>query len=118
MAEIPDQRGPYAGYDSLEAAINGLRRARFRVARSFHLPGRGLVVEGQITEGTVVAGMVLIAPLLAHDNLDASLSIDAIEHVLHPGGLENVGLVVQTPPTPVKLSDGMVLDVLQQAPAA
>lgn len=55
-------------------------------------------MEGTITEGTVAAGLVLIAPLAAHANIDASLSIDAVEYVLHPGGVEHVGLVAGTVP--------------------
>jgi hypothetical protein len=112
--------GPYAGFDSIEEAVEGLRRGRFQVVRTFVTETTGFVVEGDVVEGTVRNGMVLLPVLAHHANIYTPLTIDAVEYVLHPGGVEHVGLVVQTPSEhqPPNLSPGTVLDVLERSPAA
>lgn len=112
--------GPWRGYDSLEEAIEGLRRARFQVRNTFRITGRGLVVEGDILEGTIQKGMVLMPVLERYDNIHVALAINAVESVLLPGGIEHVGLVVSgdTPDQPPPLTSGMTVDVLEQSPAA
>jgi hypothetical protein len=117
MTDQPKRTGPYAGYDSLEEAVKGLRRARFRVASTFRVERRGLVVEGAILEGTVQAGMVLLPVLESYDNIYTALTIDSVEFVRHADGLETIGLVVGNPVREQpKLASGTIVDVLERAP--
>jgi len=117
MKHQPKSKGPYAGYQSIEEAVEGLRRARFRVASTFRVERRGLVVEGEVLEGTVRAGMVLLPVLERHDNIYTSLPIDAVELVLHAGGAESTALVIATPLVErPNLLSGTIVDVLERDP--
>ena len=118
MRDESKRTGPYAGYDSLEDAVQGLRRARFRVVSTFRVERRGLVVEGDILEGTASVGMVLLPVLEAHENIYTPLTIESVEFVLHEGGTEKVALVVSTPLGDVKplLVPGTIVDVLERSP--
>jgi hypothetical protein len=117
MTHQPKRTGPYAGYDSLEEAVEGLRRARFRVASTFHIERRGLVVEGDILEGAVRAGMVLLPVLERYDSIYTPLTIDSVEFVRHAGGAESIALVIGTaPPQQPNLASGTIVDVLERAP--
>ena len=119
----PSPSGPWAGFESLEAAIAGLRRARFRVDATFELASRGLVIEGEILEGDVHAGMVLLATLSTYENVYVSLPISAVEAVDHPGGNARSGLVIGARDAMAgkhkpSLASGRVLDVLERDPTA
>ena len=118
MKDEPKHAGPYAGYDSLEDAVKGLRRGRFRVASTFRVERRGLVVEGEILEGIAGVGMVLLPVLERHENIYTPLPIDSVEFVLHEGGAERVALVVGTPPRDSEpmLAPGTIVDVLERSP--
>ncbi len=117
MNDQPKRPGPYAGYDSLEEAVEGLRRARFRVASTFRIERRGLVVEGDILDGNVRAGMVLLPVLERYDNIYTTLTIEAVEFVRHTGGAESIALVVGTPPLEqANLASGTIVDVLERSP--
>ena len=97
--------------------MEGLRRARFRVASTFRLERRGLVVEGDILEGVVRAGMVLLPVLQRYDNIYTTLTIDAVEFVRHTGGTESIALVIGTPPREQpNLASGTTVDVLERSP--
>jgi hypothetical protein len=117
MTYQPKRTGPYAGYDSLEEAVEGLRRARFRVASTFRVERRGLVVEGDILEGAVRVGMVLLPVLERYDNIYTPLTIDSVEFVRQTGGAETIALVIGTPPPEQpNLASGTIVDVLERAP--
>ena len=117
MTQQPKRTGPYAGYDSLEEAVEGLRRARFRVASTFRVERRGLVVEGNILEGAVRAGMVLLPVLERYDNIYMPLAIDSVEVVRHTGGAESIALVIHSAPREQpNLASGTIVDVLERAP--
>jgi len=117
MTDQPKRTGPYAGYDSLEEAVQGLRRARFRVASTFRIERRGLVVEGDILEGAARAGMVLLPVLERYDNIFTTLTIDAVEFVRHTGGAESIALVIGTPPLEQpNLTSSTIVDVLERSP--
>jgi hypothetical protein len=107
--------GPYRGYDSLEAAIDALRRARFRIIRAHDLAKLGTVVEGEIVEGSLRAGMVLLPVHRQHANIVVELVIQSVEFLLHSGGTENVALMLGTSNAiqGVDLADGNVVDVLE-----
>jgi hypothetical protein len=113
---------PWGGHESLEAAIDALRRARFRVEQTFEVSGRGLVIEGAILDGTVRSGMVLLPVLERHSNVYTPLTIQAVESVTHPGNRDGVGLVVDTnattPGQAPLLARGTVIDVLERSPVA
>ena len=120
--EEPSQRtGPWAGYESIDDAIEGLRRARFRVASCYDVTGRGLVVDGMVLEGTIAAGMVLLAPAERFPNILVELRIQAIEEVMRSEGQRAVALVLGEVPAdagePTRRDDS-VLDVLERSPAA
>ena len=118
MIDDAPRRGPFAGYESLDEAIEGLRRARFRVLRSVRLESVGLVIEGDVTEGAVRPGMVLLPHVSHYDNLLTPVPIKAVESLLHSGGVEHLGLVIgQEPPDAIDIAEGTVLDVLQHSPA-
>ena len=111
--------GPYGGFETLEEAIEGLRRARFKVLRAFEIQHRGLVVEGDVVEGSVSAGMILLPVHERHDNVYIALTIEAVEHVKHQTGHEHVGLVLtRSPHEEPNFSEGTVVDVLSRSPAA
>ncbi len=117
MTQQPKRTGPYAGYDSLEEAVEGLRRARFRVASTFRVERRGLVVEGDILEGAVRAGMVLLAVLERYDSIYTPLTIESVEFVRHTGGAESIALVIGSAPREQpNLASGTIVDVLERAP--
>lgn len=106
--------GPYAGFHTIEAAIAGLRRGRFRVARSFHLDGRGAVVEGEITEGIIRRGMILLARNRRFSYVWVEISIEAVESVRLSGGDERIALVLgANDHTEPNLSEGEVLEVME-----
>jgi len=101
-------------------AVYGLVGAHGAGKTTLITKSRGLVVEGQIVEGTVRTGMVVLPLLERHDNIYIPLTIDAVESVLHHGGLENIGLVVSNamPEQLPNFAPGTVVDVLERSPAA
>ena len=111
--------GPYAGYQSIAEAIDDLRRARFAVRHRFRLTSRGVVVAGEILEGAVSAGMVLLPVLASHPNILTPLVIRSVEALTNedfPVGLV-FGDEVQTDWDALELSPGTVVDVLARSPA-
>jgi hypothetical protein len=113
-----DRLGPYAGYDSIDEAVQALRRARFRVAQTFTLAARGLVVEGEIVEGDIAAGMLLLPALAKYANVYNPVTIAAVEYVRHSSGVDRVALVLGStdPESPLDLAQGRVIDVLDSSP--
>jgi hypothetical protein len=114
--------GPWEGFETLDALFDALRCARFVVHQHFEVPGRGLVIEGTVTEGEVRPGMVLLPALHRHPSVRTPLPVHAVEWVRHPGGVERVGLVVAPGGTTVRaselrLGDGTVIDILAREPA-
>ena len=111
-------RGPYAGYESIDEAIEALRRARFQVAHHSRLTGLGLVLIGNILDGYVAPGMVVLAPLEGAPNILTPLVIRSVEGVTsldHPVGLM-LGDVSRAGLDP-NFSSGIVLDVLERDPS-
>jgi hypothetical protein len=115
-------QGTWGGYDSLEAEVEALRRARFRVHQTFEVSGRGLVAHGEIVEGTITPGMVVLPVLERYPNVCVAVSITAIEEVRAAiGGAVGLGLdATQSTMAGQRLhfAPGTVIDVLQHAPAA
>ena len=111
------------GFGSLEAAVAGLRRGRFRIQETFRVTGGGLVLAGEIVEGEVRPGMVILPVLVQHPNVYTPLPVLAVEPITHSGGGAGTGLVVQEDAAPGSvavplLAPGTLLDVLERAPAA
>ena len=126
MSELSDESSspratPWAGYESLEEAIEGLRRARFRLERRYSVTGRGQVVDGVVADGRVAQGMVLLARTRQFANVVVELPIRAVEEVIGPGTRVATALVlgkVPTGPGEPSLDAGMVFDILERSPAA
>ena len=113
---------PWGGYDSLEAQVEALRRARFRVHQTFEVAGRGLVAHGEIVEGAIAPGMVVLPVLEQYPNVCFAVSITAVEEVRSAiGGA--VSLVLDATDSTMagqrlQFAPGTVIDVLENAPAA
>jgi hypothetical protein len=119
----PEANGPWGGYNSLEGQVDALRRARFRVADTFEVTGRGPVIRGTIAEGEIKTGMVLLAQLEKWPNILVSIPIQGVEAVHGGTSQDPTALVVgdvrqATGGYSILLAPGMMLDVLQRAPAA
>ena len=123
----PDSATPstaWEGFGSLEAAVAGLRRGRFRIRETLRVSGRGLVLAGEIVEGEVRPGMVILPVLVNYPNVYTSLPVIALEAIAGAVGRGETGLVVQPEdwePGSVAeplLAPGTLLDVLERAPAA
>jgi hypothetical protein len=116
-----DPATPWGGYNSLEAQVDALRRARFWIGHTFELTGRGLVAQGTILEGSISAGMVLLPVLEDYPNICTPVPILGVEAIDSTGG-GDVGLVLgnvihATGGARVELSPGTVIDVLESTPA-
>ena len=114
---------PWGGYESLEAQVDALRRARFRVGRTFEISDRGLVAQGTITEGSVKVGMVLLADLERWPSICTAIPIQAVEALRDTDGSGSVELVLgdvmkATGDAALQLAPGTIIDVLEHAPAA
>ena len=114
---------PWGGYESLEAQVDALRRARFRVGRTFAISDRGLVAQGTITEGSLKVGMVLLADLEWWPNICTAIPIQGVEAIRDTDGLGSVGLVLgdvmkATGDAALQLAPGTIIDVLEHAPTA
>ena len=114
---------PWGGYESLEAQVDALRRARFCVDRAFEIAGRGLVAQGRITEGSLKVGMVVLADLERWPNVCTAIPIQAVEAIKGADEMNGVGLVLgdvmkATGGAALQLAPGTVIDVLEHAPAA
>ncbi|MFL5562671.1 MAG: hypothetical protein ACJ79K_14460 [Gemmatimonadaceae bacterium] len=86
--------GAWEGYESLDEAIEPLRRGRFRLERRYFVTGRGLVVNGIVMEGRVAQGMVLLAPAKRCPDVIVELQIRAVEEVPPPRGPAAITLVL------------------------
>ena len=122
-ASFATPRSSWDGFGSLEAAIAGLRRGRFRIQETFRVTGRGLVLAGEIIEGEVRPGMVILPVLVRHPNVYDALPVLAVEAVTTSAGDASTGVVVQQNAAPGSvaaplLAPGTLLDVLERAPAA
>ena len=123
--QMPSPEGdlPWGGYGSLAAQVDALRRARFRVAETFEVTGRGRYVRGSIAEGEVSIGMVLLAQLEKWPNVVVSVPIRSVEGIRSDSNQDvvalGVGDVAQvTSGYAILLEPGTVIDVLEHAPAA
>jgi len=123
--QMPSPEGdlPWGGYGSLAAQVDALRRARFRVAETFEVTGRGRYVRGSIAEGEVSIGMVLLAQLEKWPNVVVSVPIRSVEGIRSDSNQDvvalGVGDVAQvTSGYAILLEPGTVIDVLVHAPAA
>jgi len=119
----PEANLPWGGNNSLEAQIDALRRARFCVADTFEVTGRGSVIRGTIAEGEIKTGMVLLVQLEKWPNILVSVPIQGVEAVQGGTSQDPTALVVgdvrqATGGYSILLAHGMMLDVLHHAPAA
>jgi GTPase len=114
------QTGPWAGYESLDAAIQGLRRARFRLEKQYTVTGRGVVIDGTLETGSVTPGMVLLVPARDFPNVLVELRIGALEESTR-SGFARLALIlgdVLAGPGELVFEEGTVLDILERSPAA
>jgi hypothetical protein len=119
----PEPGRPWGGYDSLEAQVDALRRARFQVADAFQVVGRGWVLRGTIAEGEVKGGMVLLAQLEELSNIVVAVPIRAVESIHGGAHQDAIALVLGDVAEAagghsILMTPGTVIDVLEHAPAA
>jgi hypothetical protein len=120
---MDQMKGPWAGYQSLEEAVEALRRATFRIEDSFELAGRGLVIRGDIIDGSLKAGMILVPRLERYSDTRIGIPIRSVESVRVESDVGIVALIVDMPDPSVpslapQLAPGTLLDVLERSPAA
>ena len=79
---------------------------KFKIRRTFNLNRRGLILCGEITEGHVMNGDMIII-----NGLNDKIKIQSIEYVDFHGGYSEVGLVITKPE--VDLLYGISLEDLE-----
>jgi GTPase len=67
-------------------------QACFEIAHVFEITGRGVVLAGQIRSGVVRTGMEI--RLALNSGLVITSMVKSVEFVDHPGGLADVGLML------------------------